>query len=65
MPMDKDFMLNYNFPPFSVGECGRIGSPGRREFGHGKLAWRAVLSGVVCAHFKCNTNRKRILDDEK
>jgi len=38
----EDFMLNYNFPPFSVGECGRIGSPGRREIGHGKLAWRAV-----------------------
>ena len=38
----EDFMLNYNFPPFSVGECGRIGSPGRREIGHGKLAWRAI-----------------------
>lgn len=38
----QDFMLNYNFPPFSVGECGRIGSPGRREIGHGKLAWRAI-----------------------
>ncbi|MEM9359030.1 MAG: polyribonucleotide nucleotidyltransferase, partial [Pseudomonadota bacterium] len=36
------FMLHYNFPPFSVGETGRIGSPGRREIGHGKLAWRAV-----------------------
>ena len=36
------FMLHYNFPPFSVGECGRIGSPGRREIGHGKLAWRAI-----------------------
>ena len=35
------FMLHYNFPPFSVGECGKIGSPGRREIGHGKLAWRA------------------------
>ena len=38
----EGFMLNYNFPPFSVGECGRIGFPGRREIGHGKLAWRAI-----------------------
>lgn len=37
------FMLHYNFPPFSVGEVGRIGT-GRREIGHGKLAWRAVNS---------------------
>ena len=36
------FMLHYNFPPFSVGEAGRVGSPGRREIGHGKLAWRAI-----------------------
>src|ERR1700688_1011824 len=36
------FMLHYNFPPFSVGETGRIGAPGRREIGHGKLAWRAI-----------------------
>ncbi|MGF1651350.1 MAG: polyribonucleotide nucleotidyltransferase [Hyphomicrobiaceae bacterium] len=36
------FLLHYTFPPFSVGETGRIGSPGRREIGHGKLAWRAV-----------------------
>ena len=36
------FMLNYNFPPYSVGECGRMGAPGRREIGHGKLAWRAL-----------------------
>ena len=36
------FMLHYNFPPYSVGETGRMGSPGRREIGHGKLAWRAV-----------------------
>ena len=35
-------MLHYNFPPFSVGETGRIGAPGRREIGHGKLAWRAI-----------------------
>jgi polyribonucleotide nucleotidyltransferase len=38
----EDFMLHYNFPPYSVGETGRMGSPGRREVGHGKLAWRAV-----------------------
>ena len=36
------FMLHYNFPPFSVGETGRMGSPGRREIGHGKLAYRAI-----------------------
>jgi polyribonucleotide nucleotidyltransferase len=36
------FMLHYNFPPYSVGECGRLGTPGRREIGHGKLAWRAI-----------------------
>ncbi len=36
------FMLHYNFPPFSVGEAGRLGSPGRREIGHGKLAWRSL-----------------------
>ncbi|MHA1540201.1 MAG: polyribonucleotide nucleotidyltransferase [Alphaproteobacteria bacterium] len=36
------FMLHYNFPPYSVGECGRVGSPGRREIGHGKLAWRSI-----------------------
>src|SRR5271165_3992073 len=38
----QHFMLHYNFPPYSVGEAGRMGSPGRREIGHGKLAWRAV-----------------------
>ena len=38
----EHFMLHYNFPPYSVGETGRLGSPGRREIGHGKLAWRAV-----------------------
>ncbi len=38
----ESFMLHYNFPPFSVGETGRLGSPGRREIGHGKLAWRAI-----------------------
>lgn len=38
----QHFMLHYNFPPYSVGETGRMGSPGRREIGHGKLAWRAI-----------------------
>jgi polyribonucleotide nucleotidyltransferase len=38
----QHFMLHYNFPPYSTGEAGRMGSPGRREIGHGKLAWRAV-----------------------
>jgi polyribonucleotide nucleotidyltransferase len=38
----ETFLLHYNFPPYSVGETGRIGSPGRREIGHGKLAWRAI-----------------------
>ena len=38
----SNFMLHYNFPPYSVGEAGRVGSPGRREIGHGKLAWRAL-----------------------
>jgi polyribonucleotide nucleotidyltransferase len=38
----EHFMLHYNFPPYSVGEAGRMGSPGRREIGHGKLAWRAM-----------------------
>jgi len=36
------FLLHYNFPPFSVGDISRLGSPGRREIGHGRLAWRAV-----------------------
>ena len=38
----KKFMLHYNFPPYSVGEAGRVGSPGRREVGHGALAERAL-----------------------
>ena len=40
----ENFMLHYNFPPYSVGEVGRMGAPGRREIGHGKLAWRALHS---------------------
>ena len=43
------FMLHYNFPPYSVGEVGRFGAPGRREVGHGKLAWRA-LNPVLPTH---------------
>lgn len=38
----ETFLLHYNFPPFSVGETGRMSGPGRREIGHGKLAWRAL-----------------------
>jgi polyribonucleotide nucleotidyltransferase len=38
----SNFLLHYNFPPYSVGEAGRMGPPGRREIGHGKLAWRGV-----------------------
>jgi len=39
---EESFMLHYNFPPYSVGEVGQLRSPGRREIGHGKLAWRAI-----------------------
>ncbi|SFO38965.1 polyribonucleotide nucleotidyltransferase [Cohaesibacter marisflavi] len=46
----ETFLLHYNFPPFSVGEAGRIGSPGRREIGHGKLAWRAVHPMLPAHH---------------
>lgn len=45
----QHFMLHYNFPPYSVGEVGRFGAPGRREIGHGKLAWRA-LHPVLPSH---------------
>jgi polyribonucleotide nucleotidyltransferase len=38
----QNFMLHYNFPPYATNEAGRMGSPGRREIGHGKLAWRAL-----------------------
>jgi len=41
---DDPFMLHYNFPPYSVGECGRMGTPGRREIGHGRLARRGVAA---------------------
>ncbi len=46
----ENFMLHYNFPPFSVGETGRLGSPGRREIGHGKLAWRALHPMLPLKH---------------
>ena len=42
----ENFMLHYNFPPYSVGEVGRVGSTSRREIGHGKLAWRAINSSL-------------------
>ena len=45
----SNFLLHYNFPPFSVGETGRMGSPGRREIGHGKLAWRALQAVLPAA----------------
>ncbi len=43
------FLLHYNFPPYSVGECGRSMGPGRREIGHGKLAWRALQAVLPAA----------------
>ena len=43
------FLLHYNFPPYSVGEAGRFGPPGRREIGHGKLAWRALQAVLPAA----------------
>src|SRR5215203_3392837 len=46
----ETFLLHYNFPPYSVGETGRMGSPGRREIGHGKLAWRAIHPVLPAAH---------------
>jgi polyribonucleotide nucleotidyltransferase len=45
----SNFMLHYNFPPYSVGEVGRVGGPGRREIGHGKLAWRALQAVLPSA----------------
>ncbi|MCB1403959.1 MAG: polyribonucleotide nucleotidyltransferase, partial [Rhodobacteraceae bacterium] len=43
------FYLHYNFPPYSVGEAGRMMGPGRREIGHGKLAWRALQAVLPAA----------------
>ncbi len=45
----SNFMLHYNFPPYSVGEVGRVSGPGRREIGHGKLAWRALQAVLPAA----------------
>ncbi|MEL7464180.1 MAG: polyribonucleotide nucleotidyltransferase [Pseudomonadota bacterium] len=45
----SNFMLHYNFPPYSVGEAGRVMGPGRREIGHGKLAWRALQAVLPAA----------------
>ncbi len=45
----SNFLLHYNFPPYSVGECGRMMGPGRREIGHGKLAWRALQAVLPAA----------------
>ena len=45
----SNFLLHYNFPPYSVGEVGRFGPPGRREIGHGKLAWRALQAVLPAA----------------
>jgi polyribonucleotide nucleotidyltransferase len=45
----SNFLLHYNFPPYSVGETGRMASPGRREIGHGKLAWRALQAVLPAA----------------
>jgi polyribonucleotide nucleotidyltransferase len=45
----SSFLLHYNFPPYSVGEVGRFGPPGRREIGHGKLAWRALQAVLPAA----------------
>ncbi|MEL7105904.1 MAG: polyribonucleotide nucleotidyltransferase [Pseudomonadota bacterium] len=45
----SNFLLHYNFPPYSVGEVGRVGPPGRREVGHGKLAWRALQAVLPSA----------------
>ena len=46
----ETFLLHYNFPPYSVGETGRIGAPGRRDIGHGKLAWRAIRAVLPPHH---------------
>ncbi|MGL4635570.1 MAG: polyribonucleotide nucleotidyltransferase [Beijerinckiaceae bacterium] len=46
----ETFLLHYNFPPYSVGETGRMGSPGRREIGHGKLAWRSIRPMLPAHH---------------
>ena len=61
----SNFLLHYNFPPYSVGEVGRVGPPGRREIGHGKLAWRALAGRSACpdrfpVHHPCCFGNHRI-----
>ena len=58
------FMLHYNFPPYSVGETGRMGSPGRREVGHGKLAWRAIRP-ILPANARVPLHAARRLRDHR
>ena len=55
----SNFLLHYNFPPYSVGEVGRVGSPGRREIGHGKLAWRALQAVLPAGHGARAVHRQR------
>ena len=59
------FMLHYNFPPFSVGECGRMGGAGRREIGHGRLARRSIAGHAACCrrvpvHHPCCVGNHRV-----
>ena len=58
----SNFLLHYNFPPYSVGEVGRVGSPGRREIGHGKLAWRALQAVLPAATDFPYTVRRGVRD---
>ena len=58
----ESFMLHYNFPPYSVGETGRMGAPGRREIGHGKLAWRAIRPMLPPQHEFPYTHPRRLRD---
>jgi polyribonucleotide nucleotidyltransferase len=57
----ETFLLHYNFPPFSVGETGRMGGPRRREIGHGKLAWRAIHP-ILPAHHEFPYTLRRVGD---
>ena len=61
----EHFMLHYNFPPYSVGEAGRMAGPGRREIGHGKLAWRALRALLpekedFPVHYACGVRNHRV-----
>ena len=60
----ETFLLHYNFPPFSVGETGRMGGPRRREIGHGKLAWRAIHP-VLPDHARVPLHDPRRLGDHR